>query len=374
MIQCFEVIKMRQLSLAATYHIRRLLHQNLDRLSSIVAAGAGLKADPLCDFNSVIESLYLEEQAIDSTLDRLEHLSALHQSLNLQGAKHRQELRKIEQDIFWLLGFKIKETNTHGIILLVEDTPFNIKLLSKPLKDHGYEVHSETNGFAALESAKDLIPDLILMDIIMPGLDGYEVCDRLRKNPLTRNIPILFISTMNTAIDKVRAFDQGGVDYVTKPFQLEELLARVEHHISLRNLQKRLETQNVRLQQEAQERQQAERLYRDMFENAIYGIFQSTLDGHYLRANSALARIYGYDSSEQLIAAVNDIAQQLYVDPLRRTAFVTYLQEHDTIVDFESEVYRKDGSMIRIAETVRKVLDPNGQLLFYEGMVREIKQ
>ncbi|BAU14814.1 two-component response regulator [Leptolyngbya sp. NIES-3755] len=364
---------MKPLSLSATYHLRRLLHQNLDRLSSIVAAGAGLKADPLSDLNSVIESLYLEEYAIAETVDQLERLASLHQSLVTQSARHRQELRKIEQEIFWLLGFKLKEIQSHGTILLVDDTVLNIKLLSKSLKDHGYEVYGITDSSIVDESAKEVQPDLILMDVVMPRFDGYEVCDRLKQSPLTRNIPILFMSGINDVMNKVRAFDHGGVDYVTKPFQLEELLARVDHHISFRNLQKRLEAQNLRLQQEAQERQETERLYRDMFENAVYGIFQSTPDGHYLKANLALARIYGYDSPEELITVVNDIAQQVYVDPNRRSQFVESLRERDSLLDFESQVYHKNGSKIWIAETVRKVLDSDEQLLFYEGMVRVIK-
>lgn len=360
-----------QLSLATTYQLRRLLHQNLDRLTSIVAEGAGLKADPLSDLNCVLESLYLEDSEINHAVNRLEHFVSLHQSLNQQGAKHRQELRKVEQDIFWLLGFKFIERLTLGTVLIVDDTLMNLKLLSKALETHGYETHCASNGLEALNLAKEVCPDLILLDIMMPGIDGYEVCDRLKTNLLTSNIPVLFISTMNDAIDKVRAFDIGGVDYVTKPFQSEEVLARIAHHINLRNLQKRLEAQNIRLQQESQERYLAEVLYRNLFENALCGIFQSTLEGQYLRVNQALAEIYGYDSPEAMLASANT-TNLFYVEPNRYTELMSCVQQHEIVRQFESQVYDKSGNKLWISESVRKVSDQQGNLLFYEGTVQKV--
>lgn len=118
---------------------------------------------------------------------------------------------------------------------------------------------------------------------------------------------------------------------------------------------------------------QAEAKYRSIFENALEGIFQSTCDGHYLSANPALARIYGYASPEELIASLTDIAHQLYVQPHRRAEFVRLMQENAAVSGFESQIYRKDGSIIWISENARAVRDPNtGQVLYYEGMVEDI--
>jgi len=124
--------------------------------------------------------------------------------------------------------------------------------------------------------------------------------------------------------------------------------------------------------QAAEAVQAAEAKYRSIVENAVEGIFQTTPDGKYVSANPALARIYGYDSAEELLANLNDIAHQLYVDPDRRQAFVSLLERQDTVSDFESEIYRKDGSRIWIAEYARAVRSEEGTLLFYEGTVEDI--
>jgi len=119
-------------------------------------------------------------------------------------------------------------------------------------------------------------------------------------------------------------------------------------------------------------RRAAEAKYRSIFEHAVEGIFQTTPDGRYLSANPALARIYGYDSPDELIGRLTDIAGQLYVDPARRTAFRRLLEEEDVVREFESEIYRRDGSTTWIAENARAVRDANGRLRYYEGTVVDI--
>lgn len=131
-------------------------------------------------------------------------------------------------------------SDTKGDILLVDDTPDNLRLLSTMLTEQSYEVRSVKNGSAALMGVQAQPPDLILLDITMPDMDGYEVCQRLKANPKTQAIPIIFISALNEGIDKVKAFHVGGVDYITKPFQVEEVLARVEHQLTICRLQVRL--------------------------------------------------------------------------------------------------------------------------------------
>ncbi len=125
-------------------------------------------------------------------------------------------------------------------ILAVDDTPANLQLLVGLLKEHGYRVRPVPSGVLALQAAEASQPDLILLDITMPEMNGYEVCRRLKENPRLRDIPVLFISAMNEPLDKVRAFQTGGVDYVTKPFHAEEVEARVRTHLTLRQQQKAL--------------------------------------------------------------------------------------------------------------------------------------
>lgn len=117
----------------------------------------------------------------------------------------------------------------------------------------------------------------------------------------------------------------------------------------------------------------AEQKYRSIFENATEGIFQTTPDGHYLSANPALARMYGYDSPEELLAALTDISRQLYVQPGRRAEFTLAMQQYEKVLEFESQIYRRDGSIIWISENARAVHDEvTGELLYYEGMVQDI--
>jgi len=140
--------------------------------------------------------------------------------------------------------------NSREIILLVDDTPDNLRLLSQILTERKYRVRAATNGERALETAQLLPPDLILLDIRMPGMDGFQVCRALKENGNTQDIPVIFISALDDVSDKVKAFAVGGVDYITKPFQYEEVVARVETHLALRRLQHELERSNRRMAQE----------------------------------------------------------------------------------------------------------------------------
>ncbi|NEP01038.1 MAG: hybrid sensor histidine kinase/response regulator [Symploca sp. SIO2E9] len=149
------------------------------------------------------------------------------------------------------------DANT-GNILVVDDTPENLRLLSTMLTDHGYKVRKVINGKLALDAAQVNPPDLILLDIMMPQLNGYEVCKKLKACEQTAQVPVIFLSALNDAIDKVKAFDVGGADYITKPFQIEEVVARVENQLLIRRLQKQQQEQNIKLQQEISVRQQAQ--------------------------------------------------------------------------------------------------------------------
>jgi serine phosphatase RsbU (regulator of sigma subunit) len=141
-----------------------------------------------------------------------------------------------------------------GDILVVDDVPANQRLLSNVLTEQGYKVRSAINGHMALMAARAAPPDLILLDINMPGMTGYEVSSHLKADARTRDVPIIFISGLDETEDKVRAFTVGGVDYVTKPFQIAEVLARVETHLSLRRLRIELQTANDELEKRVEER------------------------------------------------------------------------------------------------------------------------
>ena len=147
--------------------------------------------------------------------------------------------------------------NQGSDVLVVDDTRENLRLLIRILAESGYKVRPVTNGRMAVTAAQIVPPDLILLDIMMPDMDGFEVCTALKKDERTRDIPIIFISALDEISDKVRAFDEGGVDYITKPFEAGEVLARVNTHLTIRNLQKTLQIQNNQLQEKNRELQQA---------------------------------------------------------------------------------------------------------------------
>ncbi|NER33894.1 MAG: response regulator [Oscillatoria sp. SIO1A7] len=135
-------------------------------------------------------------------------------------------------------------------ILVVDDTPENLRLLSLMLANVGYEVRLAINGKMALKVALSHPPQLILLDIMMPDISGYEVCEKLKDSETTREIPVIFLSALDAVMDKVRAFQVGAADYITKPFQVEEVLARIDHQITIVCQQKKITNQNEKLQEQ----------------------------------------------------------------------------------------------------------------------------
>jgi PAS domain S-box-containing protein len=161
-------------------------------------------------------------------------------------------------------------------ILIVDDTREDLRLLSKLLRTHGYAVRTQLEGRLAINSAQTDPPDLILLDVMMPGMDGYAVCTNLKADTRTSDIPIIFISASGDVVDKVKGFSLGGVDYITKPYQVEEVLARVATHLQLQRMQKQLQEQNTRLQQEVLRRQQVEQALRQAHDELEARVFERT--------------------------------------------------------------------------------------------------
>ena len=152
------------------------------------------------------------------------------------------------------LSYKITgmtQPTPRSSVLIVDDLPNNVRLLSIMLTEKGYQVRKAINGQMALNTVRSLIPDLILLDINMPDLNGYQVCEQLKADEKTREIPVIFISALDDVFDKVKAFQVGGVDYISKPFQGEEVMARIENQLTICR-------QKKQLQNEIKERQKTE--------------------------------------------------------------------------------------------------------------------
>ncbi|NMG10729.1 response regulator [Brasilonema sp. UFV-L1] len=141
-----------------------------------------------------------------------------------------------------------QEQEYKGNILVVDDTPDNLRLLSAMLSAQGYEVRKALNGKMGLTACQMVVPDVILLDVNMPGMNGYEVCQQLKADERTCEVPVIFISALDDVLDKVKAFDVGGVDYITKPFYGAEVILRIENQINLHLLQSKLQEKNFLLQ------------------------------------------------------------------------------------------------------------------------------
>ncbi|GBO55752.1 sensory transduction histidine kinase [Pseudanabaena sp. lw0831] len=252
-------------------------------------------------------------------------------------------------------------------LLIVDDEEDNLDLLQR-IFYRSYLILRAKNGFEALALlAKESDVAVIVSDQRMPMMSGTEFLSQVAESyPDTLRI----ILTAHTDVrDLVEAINQSQVfKYITKPYKVEDLVEVVQQATEIHKLLQ-LRTSKLRNDLES-----AEAKYKDIFENAIEGIFQTTIDGRYLIANSMLAQIYGYPSAESLISNVTNIANQIYVNPLRRQEFINVLLTHDTVSNFESQVYRRDGTKIWISENVRAVRDFDGTLIGFEGTVQDISQ
>lgn len=149
-------------------------------------------------------------------------------------------------------------TDNSEKILIVDDNPINLKVLYVYLKSVGFEVLVAEDGATGLEVVEHNRPNLILLDVMMPGINGFEVCRRLKANPQTKDIPVIFLTALSETVSKVKGFEVGGVDYITQPIEHEEVLSRVKTHLILRKMRQQLQQQNRDLQAEIRYRQQIE--------------------------------------------------------------------------------------------------------------------
>jgi signal transduction histidine kinase len=188
-------------------------------------------------------------------------------------------------------------------LLIVDDNPTNIDVLFQYLDDAGFAISVAENGESALEQCEYYLPDLILLDVMMPGMDGFETCRRLKGNPETAEIPVVFMTALTDVVDKVKGFSVGAVDYVTKPFQHEEVLARIKTHLALRSLQQELASKVIALQesnralQEANAALQTSNAELDAFAHTVAHDLKGSLAGIVL--NVEFMRIYFARLSEE---------------------------------------------------------------------------
>lgn len=257
-------------------------------------------------------------------------------------------------------------------VLVVDDTTANLKLLTEILADDGYVVRPATNGELALRSVKAKLPAIILLDVRMPDMDGYEVCRRLKADINTSHIPVIFISALDDEHSKVKGFEVGGVDFITKPFQKEEVLARVKTHINLRNIQLELELQKNMLVEEIEKRKFAQEKLtesEEQYRTTLYGIGDGVITTDDLcrikLMNQVAEQLTGWTQSEaqgmileEVFCIINEQTRGKVEIPVRkviREGIVVGLANHTLLI-------AKDGTERPIADSGAPIRNEKGEI------------
>ena len=252
------------------------------------------------------------------------------------------------------------------LILIVDDNPTNIQVLSDLLKEYGFKVLVAKDGESCLQRLEKIRPDLILLDVLMPGIDGFETCRRLKASPATREIPVIFMTALADPVDKLKGLTIGAVDYITKPLQHEEAIARVNIHLQLRNLNKQLEEQNATLQQEIRSRKLAEsalRLSEEKFAKAFRSspipiTISTLLEGRFIEANDSFCRLSGYSKTEIIGHTSGEL--NLWINSDNRTQIVRVLREKKAIQNQELD-YRTKSGEVRTVLFSAEIINYGGQ-------------
>jgi sigma-B regulation protein RsbU (phosphoserine phosphatase) len=247
-------------------------------------------------------------------------------------------------------------------VLLIEDVAKFARFLQESLQENKgirFEIDWAQSLQEGLKHLTQTSADVVLLDLSL--IDSGAHAGFSQAHDLAGHVPIIVLSSLDDETLALRAVQEGAQDYLVK----DEIDAR----LLIRSIRYAIERKRAELALS-----RAEEKYRSIFEHIVEGIFQTTADGHYISANPALARIYGYDSPEDLTVHLTDIAHQLYVEPGKREEFIRLMEQHDVVTNFESRVQRRDGSIIWISENVRAVRDDKHRLLYYEGTVEDITQ
>lgn len=284
----------------------------------------------------------------------------------------------------------MERSGTPANILVIDDDQDDLKVLQSILTEQGYTVRISNSGKLALESARILPPDLILLDILMPEMDGYEVCAALKADDRLQEIPVMFLSALEKVEKKLKGFELGGFDYIGKPIQPQILLARVNTHLLLRQTQKRLEDQNAKLQSELAEHQQTERTLQEsekrlraLIENSEDIIFMQDLEGRYLYYNGpARYEITSKDllgktpfdlfPHETASAMMEKVKQAVAAGkPLLSENSVTWQNDVFWFSDQSSPVCDEQGNIVAVSTisrniTERKLLEDHLRIALHE--------
>lgn len=266
-------------------------------------------------------------------------------------------------------------TAQSSIILIVDNQPMNLKMLFSFLQECGYKILVAKRGESAIKKLQKVSPDLILLDVMLPGLNGFETCERLKAAPETKDIPIIFMTALSESVDKTQGLKVGAVDYITKPFQQEEVLARIENQLKIKRLQKQLEEQNQRLQQEISTRRKIEERLELVIQAANDGFWDWNLESGEIYISPRCKEMLGY-SDEEL---PNELASwENHVFPEDRIAVLKLVEDYnsDKVSHFEfiQRFHHKNGSTVHILVRALHLKDATGQIIRLLGAYTDITQ
>ncbi|MCP4021038.1 MAG: response regulator, partial [Desulfobacteraceae bacterium] len=255
---------------------------------------------------------------------------------------------------------KTKRLN-HGDILVIEDSRSDLKLLVEILKKADYQVRPAADGELAFRSIQAKIPDLILLDIHLPDMNGIDVCRRIKANPETADIPVIFISADNETDLKVKALKAGGIDYVTKPFMPVEIITRINNHLGMSRLQRKLAAQSKQLMAEIQERKQIENALKKSEEkfiklfrtNPVTITITRIKDGLYLDVNDAFTKTFGWTREEVIGRTSLEIG--LWDSSQSRQELVELILKNKSLQDHEMIALTKEGKPLNISLSLDQI-------------------
>jgi diguanylate cyclase (GGDEF)-like protein/PAS domain S-box-containing protein len=260
-----------------------------------------------------------------------------------------------------------EEQGIKSTILIVDDMPENVALLEAVLSAE-HTVRTATRGSEALEIAEEVLPDLILLDIMMPGMNGFEVCEQLKKISHLSEIPVIFLSILDSTTLKVQAFDAGGVDYITKPFQINEVKARVKTHLMIRELQLRLESQNLLLQQANAEQTRLAMIV-DSSNDAIFSVSTDNVISSW---NGGAEDIFGYSAREIIGNSVFTILPgESYHD---KSHIWQTILSGDHLNYFETSRNKKDGNRMYVSITTSPLLNSEWIIIGNSVIARDVTE
>ncbi|MCS6884229.1 MAG: hybrid sensor histidine kinase/response regulator [Acidobacteriota bacterium] len=245
-----------------------------------------------------------------------------------------------------------------GSIFLIDDNPSNLDLLAGILRERGYTVRMAPNGKLGLNAIKARIPDLVMLDVTMPEMDGYSVCEILKSDEKTRDIPVIFISALDETIDKVRAFEVGGVDYVTKPFRAEEVLARLETQLRISRLQKELQRTNAQLEEQRKQLLEANQKLLEL--DAVKAKFTAMLV-HDLKSPLAVvkASLEMFELSKEVAQVLEEQQMLQLIEVSRRSIEKIFRLIQDVLEVFKSDLQdvQLEKQLINPLPMLREVLE-----------------